>query len=678
MVNNIFKPEFKLFTMKRMVFHILQLANLVPAILFAQSADTLMYTITFGDREAGHEKIWRTADGYQEAYFTFNDRGRGPEIHSRYQEDANGFLTYLEAKGKNYLKSEVRETFSFENGKAKWQNESENGTKDLTSLEFYSGINSTGGNLIKALVASPNKTVNILPSGKAKLLTRKEYTFLLNGKNEKLFLCEIGGMGLTPEYTWVDEANERIGIVGEWYSNLKKGYEPLKDILYNEQKKVEDAYFEKWPQELATNPKGLAITNASLFDSENATVEKEMTVLTQGGKITKVGKTNQVKIPKDYTTIDGTGKMLMPGMWDMHVHYSGPSDGILHLGAGVTNVRDMANTTSMVETAKKIDQGELVGPRIAAMAGFIDGAGPYAGPTGVIINSVEEGIEGVRKYASLGYTQIKLYSSIKPEWVAPIASEAKKNNMKVSGHIPAYMTASEAIDAGYTEIQHINMLFLNFYGKDKDTRTPLRFSLVAEQAAGFDFESQEFLSFLNKMKKNGIVSDPTVAIFEEMFTSIPGDPNPVYAPIINRLPAVSQRSARSFGGLPANGKEALFAKSFTSCLKFIRLMHEAGITLVAGTDAMPGFAYQRELELYVKAGIPANEVLKIATWNGAKVTGKENQLGSIKEGKIADMILINGDPVSNISDIRKVDVVIKEGRLYDPKKLYEVIAVAPY
>lgn len=646
--------------------------------LFAQSGDTIKYTITFGERVAGYEKTWKSKDGFWETYFTFNDRGRGPEIHSRYKENASGYLIYLESKGKNYLKNPVSEKFTYENGIVSWQNESEKGSKAVSSLGFYSGLNSNGGNLVKALVASPDKTVDLLPAGKASLLSYKAYTFELEGKSTKLFLCEVGGLGLTPDYTWVDDKNTRFGNVSEWYSNIKEGYESLKDQLYQEQKKVEDAYFEKWPANLTTRPEGIAITNVNLFDAEKAIILQNMTVLTKDGKITYVGRKESVKVPGGFMTIDGTNKTLMPGMWDMHVHYGGPSDGILHLGAGVTNVRDMANTTSLVEIKKQIDEGRLVGPRISSMAGFIDGAGPYAGPTGEIINNVDEGIAGVKKYASLGYDQIKLYSSLNPAWVAPIAREAAKHNMKVSGHIPAYMTAEEAIDAGYTEIQHINMLFLNFYGKDKDTRTPVRFSLVADNAAAFDFSSNVFKAFLVKMAEKKIISDPTVAIFEEMFTSVPGEVNPIYAAIKDRLPAASQRSVQTFGGLPANGKEELYKKSFESCLKFIKAMHDAGITIVAGTDAMPGFAYQRELELYAKAGIPANEVLKIATWNGAKVAGKLDQLGSIAVGKIADMILINGDPVINISDIRKVDTVIKEGNLYYPSALYKVVSIMPY
>ncbi|MGE0587949.1 MAG: amidohydrolase family protein [Cyclobacteriaceae bacterium] len=640
--------------------------------------DTVRYTIMFGDRQAGSQKIWKTADGYSESFYEFNDRGRGPEIHSRYKEDDRGYLTFLDAKGKNYLKNDVEESFRYGNGKATWKNESEDASKLISSLAFYSPINGSGGNLIKALVLSPNKKVDVLPGGAAELLSHKAYTFDNNGKPVKLYLCEIGGLGLTPNYTWADEDNNHVGDVSEWYSNLRNGYESLRMKLYEEQKKVEDAYFEKWPSTLSTKPSGIAVTNVNLFDSEKAVMQHGMTVLTTGGKITTVGKTATVKVPSGYTVIDGSGKTLMPGMWDMHVHYSGPSDGILHLGAGVTNVRDMANTTSLVQTKEQIDKGQLVGPRISAMCGFIDGAGPYAGPTGEIISSAEEGVESVKKYAKLGYPQIKLYSSIKPEWVATITAEAKRNNMRVSGHIPAYMTASEAIDAGYNEIQHINMLFLNFYGKDKDTRTPQRFTLVADNAANFDFSSSEFKSFLAKMKKNNIVSDPTVAIFEEMFTSVPGEVNPVYAAIKDRLPASSQRSVQSFGGLPANGKEELYKKSYEACLRYIKEIYDAGITIVAGTDAMPGFAYQRELELYVKAGIPSEQVLKIATWNGAKVANKLDQLGSIQKGKIADMILVNGNPVSNISDIRKVDVVIKEGVLYYPEKLYSAISVKSY
>lgn len=173
------------------------------------------------------------------------------------------------------------------------------------------------------------------------------------------------------------------------------------------------------------------------------------------------------------------GHTLLPGLWDMHTHIS-RTHGLLHLAGGVTTVRDLANDTDeLIETKKLYDTDAVLGPRII-LAGFMDGSGKYTGPTKVVVDTEEQAVAAMNRYVELGYEQIKLYSSIKPELVDPIAKAAHARGLRVSGHIPAFMTAEQAVRAGYDEIQHINMLVLNFlFDKVQDTRTPARFSAIA-------------------------------------------------------------------------------------------------------------------------------------------------------------------------------------------------------
>jgi hypothetical protein len=401
-----------------------------------------------------------------------------------------------------------------------------------------------------------------------------------------------------------------------------------------------------------------------------------MTILVEGGMIKKVSQ--KKSIPKTYTVIDADNKFVMPGLWDMHVHYGDPTDGILDLACGVTNVRDMANSESLTNKKKEIDNGTVLGPHIQAMCGFIDGAGPYAGPTGAIINTLEEGIAAVKRYKSLGYDQIKLYSSLKPEWVKPLAAEAHRNGMRVSGHIPAHMLASEAIDDGYNEIQHMNMLFLNFLGKDLDTRTPARFHAVGQNAAKLSLSSKEVMSFVKKLKDNHIVIDPTVSFFETMFIPTDGKPVPTMAAVVDRLPPALQRNLRSGGALeiPA-GQEKVYAASFEKMLQMVKLLYDNGVTIVPGTDDFVGFVLHKELENYSKAGIPNGAVLAIATIESAKVAGKDKLFGSIEAGKVADIIIIDGDPLQQMSDIRKVETIIKGQEIYSSRALFESISIQP-
>jgi imidazolonepropionase-like amidohydrolase len=318
-----------------------------------------------------------------------------------------------------------------------------------------------------------------------------------------------------------------------------------------------------------------------------------------------------------------------------------------------------------------------VGPRVVVMAGFIDGSGPFAGPTGLRADTPEQARAHVAWYADHGYTHIKLYSSLNPELVPLIAEEAHRRGMRVSGHIPEGMRAADAVRAGFDEIQHTNMLFLNFEPDSLDTRTPQRFSGPAALGADLDLESDSVQAFVALLKEHGTVLDPTLNAFENLFTARAGEVDPVLAAVATRLPATVQRGLRG-GGLPVpDGMDARYRASFQAFLRMIAMMHRAGIPIVAGTDALPGFAYQHELELYEMAGIPANEVMQIATIGAARVARREADLGSITPGKLADLVLVDGDPASHVSDIRNVEMVMKDGVFYRPDELNQAVGVAP-
>jgi imidazolonepropionase-like amidohydrolase len=280
-------------------------------------------------------------------------------------------------------------------------------------------------------------------------------------------------------------------------------------------------------------------------------------------------------------------------------------------------------------------------------------------------------------YARLGYRHIKLYSSLKPELVPGIVEAAHARGMRVSGHIPEGMTAEQAVRAGFDEVQHTNMLVLNFLSDTLDTRTPQRFSGPAQEAAGLDLDSYEMRAFVALLRERGTVIDPTLNVFENLFTARAGEVDPVLAAIATRLPPTVQRGIRG-GGLPVpEGMDQRYRDSFQAFLRLIAMMHRAGIPIVAGTDALPGFALHRELELYELAGIPAREVLQIATIGAARVAGRATDLGSIEAGKLADLILVDGDPANGISAIRNVQLVMKDGVFYRPEELYGALGIAP-
>ena len=640
----------------------------------SQSIDTLEWTMLIGGNKAGFLKKWKNTDGSFTEWSQYNDRGRGDSTVTNYRYDKDGYLEFVDAIGVDYYKKPVFEKFKIENGVAYWENNSEKGQKELDQKADYVPLNISVGTSFKNYFQSVEKIIQLLPTGSSKLNVLKEYK-LISGK--KVRLVSTVGAGLKPNYFWIDEDEEFFAFPGNWFAYFRKDFEYLNKELLKIQNEYEDKYFEEIAKNLTIPIDiGLVISNATIFNSKTGDVHPNGNILIENGKIKDVifGK---FKTPKGYQIIDGTGKFVMPGLWDMHVHFVDPSDGLLHLSCGITNVRDMGNSVDLIEKKNKIDNGIILGPRIQIMSGFIDGAGEFAGPIGEKINTIEEGKLAVKKYADLGYQQIKLYSSIKPEWVAPISKEAKKYNMRVCGHIPAHMLASEAIESGYDEINHVNMLFLNFYGKELDTRTPVRFTAVAKNAASFEFESEEFSSFVRKLKTLNIAIDPTVSIFEDMFTGEAGKPTPSFKDIIHRLPLNKQRSFKSGSSaleIP-KGLEETYKNSFTNILKMVKILYENGITIVPGTDDFAGFTLHRELENYVRAGIPNKEVLKMATLISATVAGKSTEYGNIEKGKIADIIIVNGNPIENIEDIRKIEVIIKDNNVYKSKEILKSLSI---
>ena len=325
---------------------------------------------------------------------------------------------------------------------------------------------------------------------------------------------------------------------------------------------------------------------------------------------------------------------------------------------------------------KEIEDGRQIGPRIV-MAGFIDGPGPYEGPIKVLAATPEEARQRVDHYADLGYVQIKIYSSVKPELVPVIIEEAHKRGLRVSGHVPAGMTADQFVREGANEIQHMNFIFLNFMPDVKETRTPARFTEPGKRGASLDLNSEQVNQFIALLQQHHTVVDPTMGVWEATYINRPGTIAPGDAAMFDRLPLQAQRGAKSGGGLPIPdaATDETYRKAYANFERMLKKLYDNHVQIVAGTDQGSGYAFDRELEIYVESGLPAPQVLQMATYQAAKLMKRDNDLGSIAGGKLADLILVNGDPTKQISDIRKVNLVVKGGSLYKPNELYPAMGI---
>jgi hypothetical protein len=638
----------------------------------AQSiADTTHYEVIFRESAAGKYKKWqngRNSFGYS---YTYTDRGRGPMFFEEVTLNEENFIKAQSITGVNYLKDSVSEKFISEESVASWSNPGgeSKGSFNGDQLYFrYDGSPAAFEILARLLLTSENRKVNLFPQGEVELINEKA---LKLGDNIEAKLLMIKGLDMNPSFLWMLD-DQMIGKISGNLHVVREDLIEFRPEMKALQDSIEDDYLIKVAKTLTHEINTAVIQNVNVFTSQGTLIMNQ-DVLVNGNIIAAINPAGQKNEYQDATVIDGTGKTLMPGMFDMHTH-NNKFRGSLYLAGGVTSVRDLANNKQVKGLSEQFNNNEIIGPRIVTFCGIIDGSGPFANQRNVI-NDLDEGLAEIQAYKDLGYQQIKLYSSIKPEWVEPMVAKAHKLGMRVSGHIPAYMTASQAINLGYNEIQHINMLMLNFMSDTIDTRTPLRFTMVARHATDLDLTSDEYLEFVDLLKTKDILVDPTISIFENMFISEKGEPSPTYNKIVHRLPLINQRGFYS-GGLPKiPGKESLYVESFNKMLEVVYDLYKRGVYIVPGTDGLPGFLYHRELELYVRSGIPAAEVLRMATIKSAEITGVSAEFGSIEVGKQADLILIEGNPVEDISDIRNIAWTMKAGKLYYAEELYSSMGI---
>jgi len=650
----------------------------------AEEARTVHYDWLTAGQVSGSLQLQVREDGSRVADFEFNDRGRGPKIHEVLQVAADGTLLSLQVSGHSYMGAPAEESFDVADGRAAWRSTLESG--EAPSGAFYSANDGTPealAVLARALLKSPDGSLPLLPAGRAAIQSVSERQVSHEGESRAVTLYAISGLDLTPQYVWLDEAQELFALSWGWMGLALRGWGPVLEGLQDVQDQVEQDYHRNLAGRLTKHlPEHWLLRNVAVVDVASGSLLENRLVAVSEGRIVRVTEDTGLDLPVygdlQPRIIDGQGQVLIPGLWDMHTHLS-LSDGLLQIAAGVTTVRDLANDPERLQQVRAaFDSGDVIGPRSFA-AGFIDRKSPYSAPTGRLAESLDDALTMVREYAQAGYPQVKIYSSIEPEWVNPIAAAVHENGMRLSGHIPSYMTARQAVLDGFDEIQHVNMLFLNFLaGPEDDTRTPLRFSLVAEKAAGLDLGAPQVADFIALLKDKGVVVDPTVTIFDSMFRHRSGEVDPSYAMIADHMPPAVRRSMLA-GEMDINDSNAAtYARSADALLEMIARLHAAGVPLVAGTDAMPGFTLHRELELYHRAGISPADVLRIATLGSARVAGDEQNSGSISEGKRADFVLLAGNPLQDVSAVRRPVAVFKGDRWYDPALLYEAVGIRPF
>jgi imidazolonepropionase-like amidohydrolase len=625
---------------------------------------------------AGTQTVEAQPDGTVRAEYSYNDRGRGDHITGTWKLDSAGVPIVYDGHGNDYIKAPVEEHFEIKDGRASWKNRSEQGDQAISGEAFYLPMNSPPeifAVLARALLKAPNHKLPLLPAGEATI----EQAGKVTSGNNVFTEYRITGLGFSPQTIWLDH-NGASASVSSWFSVVPDGSDSSIARLREEQQKTDVAWSKRIARALAHTPRGeLVIRNAQLFDPRDLSVTPGTSVLVRGERIVRVGPDAAVRPSANAEIIDAHGRCLMPGLWDNHQHFS-DNDGALDLATGVTSARDMANDTDdFLQRVARFDDGTELGPRVLK-AGIIDGTGKFAGPTKMRVDTAEQAIEDVDWYADHGYAQIKIYSSIKPELVSIIADHAHARGLRVSGHVPAFMSARQFVEGGADEIQHLNFIVLNFlFPEVKETRNRDRFLKVAEHASEFTPDKPEVRDFINFLKEHHTVLDPTISVFEALFCGDPSAMKPGLEGIVPRFPPQVRRAMRSGALEVPPDKQAAYHEAFPAMLSLLKAIYDAGVTIIPGTDALAGYTLHHELELYARAGIAPSEVLRMATWTPALVMGVNKDRGVIAPGKLADMILVDGDPTKNIQDINKITTVIKGGKVYDPAAIEKALGITP-
>jgi Amidohydrolase family len=646
----------------------------------AQAETKLAYDLLFDGKKSGEMTTVIRDDGRLHVTFTYRNNGRGPDIEEDIALRPDGSFKSYRQRGRATFGAALDERFEISGDRATWRSPTERGQQSLTGPAVYlpmDGSPETSAIIVRATQKAGGR-LQALPGGTLRSEKLADARVGPEGSEREVALFAIIGAGLQPNYVWLDADGDMrlFALVVPGYAHLVvPGYESVVAELERLQVEAETRHLADIAKKSAqTLPQPILIRNVRVFDARKKAIGAPADVYVNDGRIAAIYQADS-PAQDPATVIEGAGRTLLPGLFDMHTHEDAWNS-ILQIAGGVTSSRDMGNDNDYLDALRAdIAAGRAIGPHIEP-AGFIEGESDFSASGGFVVSSVAEAEDAVDWYAERGFRQVKLYNSIKPEWAQPIAAYAHSRGLRVSGHVPAFSRAVRVVREGYDELQHINQLMLNFVSDpDTDSRTIVRFNLVGERTRDLDLDSPAVREFIALLAERGTVIDATMATFEGSWNQKPGDMNPSMAPVAEHLPIASQRDWRNNETDVSGGKLETYRASWKRMMEFLGRLHSAGVPLVAGTDDLAGFMLHRELELYVQAGVAPAEAIRIATENGARYSGVLADRGTVERGKRADLILVDGDPTADISAIRRIAYVLKDGVGYAPAEIYEAFGV---
>jgi imidazolonepropionase-like amidohydrolase len=427
----------------------------------------------------------------------------------------------------------------------------------------------------------------------------------------------------------------------------------------------------------------LLIQNVTIIDGTGSNIQPIRSVLVEDGHIVKISEVGKFEIPNNTIIIDATDQFLIPGLWDMHTHWKDEPYLPLFIVNGITGVRDMGGVDKQYQWREQERTENYIGPKIILGTPLVDGS-PPSWPNSIIVNNEEEAREVVNEYFDKGADFIKVYENLSREAYFAIADESKKLGITFAGHVPGRVSNAEASDAGQKSIEHLDDFGIatsDVYTKivagyaDKEMNDDTYLEFQERLFAGHRGEKQTEL--FDKFVSNGTWLSPTLTVLHyttyisELFESYDNEEGLLYIP---------EEYAQSRSDYAENIKEIrtevgqkIASRQFEFYLRLVGDMHKAGIRIIAGTDGsnfcFPGCTVHDELELFVEAGLSPMAALQTATVNAAEFAGRLGEFGTVEEGKIADLVLLEANPLIDIRNTTRISAVVLNGVLHDKSAL---------
>jgi hypothetical protein len=451
-------------------------------------------------------------------------------------------------------------------------------------------------------------------------------------------------------------------------------------------------------------PASLAITHVTLIDATGAAPQTDMTIFLADERIAAIGPSKSVFIPRKTKSLDGTGKFLVPGLVDMHVHLTGAGEPTgsrdfilpLLLANGITTVRDMGgDLESLLELRHEIEHGQLQAPRIFFAGPYLDGNPPFFQPSLVVTNTAEA-TEDVHSLISRGADFIKVQSNLSRDAYFGIADVCRREHITLVGHVPDHVTASEASDAGQKSIEHLTgvlracssdeplLMRKQFAAGPKKATTgqSLNRELGWQRQLLQSYSDEQATELIARFLRNQTWQVPTLILlrndaFPTPETDPSRDPRQKYVP--QQVLANWQNGVKDRDKGATTQEFSLRSSLMQASLRIVGKLNAAGVPILAGTDTtapfvFPGSSLHEELALLVRAGLTPMQALEAATKLPAEFLGKQQMQGTIEQGKIADLLLLDANPLDDIHNTQKIRSVILRGKLLGRSFLDELLA----